>query len=128
MPSGEWEVVTDKGNVVCEMVVNAAGCYARQVAKWVGADLPICNIEHQYIVTGPVQEFLDRDEEVPVVRDPHASSYIRQEQKAAVIGIYEHVDLGQRTVRGQPGSPDAVAGAGDGPHADRAGGRHQTRL
>ena len=95
LPSGEWEVVTDKGNVVCEMVVNAAGCFARQVAKWVGADLPICNIEHQYIVTGPVQEFLDRDEEVPVVRDPYASSYIRQEQKAAVIGIYEHVDLAE---------------------------------
>ena len=93
--SGEWEVVTDKGNVVCEMVVNAAGCFARQVAQWVGADLPICNIEHQYIVTGPVQEFLDRDEEVPVVRDPYASSYIRQEQKAAVIGIYEHVDLAE---------------------------------
>ena len=95
LPSGEWEVVTDKGNVVCEMVVNAAGCFARQVAQWVGADLQICNIEHQYIVTGPVQEFLDRDEEVPVVRDPYASSYIRQEQKAAVIGIYEHVDLAE---------------------------------
>lgn len=95
LPSGEWEVVTDEGNVVCEMVVNAAGCFARQVAGWVGADLQICNIEHQYIVTGPVQEFLDRDEEVPVVRDPYASSYIRQEQKAAVIGIYEHVDLAE---------------------------------
>jgi len=95
LPSGEWEVVTDKGNVVCEMVVNAAGSFARQVAQWVGADLQICNIEHQYIVTGPVQEFLDRDEEVPVVRDPYASSYIRQEQKAAVIGIYEHVDLAE---------------------------------
>ncbi len=95
LPSGEWEVVTDKGNVVCEMVVNAAGCFARQVAQWVGADLPICNIEHQYIVTGPVQEFLDRDEEVPVVRDPYASSYIRQEQKSAVIGIYEHLDLAE---------------------------------
>ena len=95
LPSGEWEVVTDKGNVVCEMVVNAAGCFAREVARWVGADLQICNIEHQYIVTGPVQEFLDRDEEVPVVRDPYASSYIRQEQKSAVIGIYEHVDLAE---------------------------------
>lgn len=94
-PSGDWEVVTDKGNVMCEMVVNAAGSFARRVAGWVGTDLPICNIEHQYIVTGPVQEFLDRDEEVPVVRDPHASSYIRQEQKAAVIGIYEHVDLAE---------------------------------
>ncbi len=95
LPSGEWQVVTEKGNVVCEMVVNAAGCYARQVAQWVGTDLPICNIEHQYIVTGPVSEFLDRDEEVPVVRDPYASAYIRQEQKGSVIGIYEHAGLAE---------------------------------
>jgi dimethylglycine dehydrogenase len=42
-----------------------------------------------------VPEFQDRDEEVPVVRDPYASSYIRQEQKSAVIGIYEFVDLAE---------------------------------
>ena len=95
VPSGEWEVVTEQGSVVAEIVVNAAGCYAREVAKMVGADLPICNIEHQYIVTGPVKEFVDRDEEVPVVRDPHSSSYIRQEQKSGLIGIYEHENLAE---------------------------------
>ena len=95
LPSGEWQVVTEQGNIVAETVVNAAGCFARQVAQMVGADLPICNIEHQYVVTGPVQEFVERDEEVPVVRDPHASSYIRQEQKSGLIGIYEHEDLAE---------------------------------
>ncbi|MBT8077748.1 MAG: FAD-binding oxidoreductase, partial [Gammaproteobacteria bacterium] len=90
LPSGEWEVVTDKGTVTCETVVNAAGCYARVVANWVGADVPINNIEHHYIVTGPVAPFQDAEEEMPVVRDPWASTYLRQEQKAGVIGIYEH--------------------------------------
>ncbi len=93
LPSGEWEVSTEKGTVIAEMVVNAAGCFARRVAQMVGADLPICNMEHHYVVTGPVAEFMDRDEEVPVIRDPHASSYIRQEQKSAVVGIYEHVGM-----------------------------------
>ena len=95
LASGEWEVVTEQGNIVAEVVVNAAGCYAREVAKMVGADLPICNIEHQYIVTGPIQEFFERDEEVPVVRDPNASSYIRQEQKSGLIGIYEPENLAE---------------------------------
>jgi len=59
----------------------------------VGADLPICNMEHHYIVTGAIQEFIDRDEEFPVMRDPYASAYIRQEQKSGLIGIYESTGL-----------------------------------
>ena len=89
LPSGEWEVVTDQGNVICEHVVNAAGCYARQVAQWVGADVPITNMLHQYFVTEPIQEFIASDAEIPVVRDPSASAYYRQEQKSGLIGIYE---------------------------------------
>jgi dimethylglycine dehydrogenase len=59
----------------------------------VGTDLPICNMEHHYIVTGAIQEFIDRDEEFPVMRDPYASAYIRQEQKSGLIGIYESAGL-----------------------------------
>ena len=87
--SGEWEVVTEQGTIVCEMVVNAAGCYARQVAQMVGSDVPITNMQHTYIVTEPIQEFIEREEEMPVMRDPYPSAYYRQEQKSALIGIYE---------------------------------------
>jgi dimethylglycine dehydrogenase len=59
----------------------------------VGIELPIFNMQHQYIVTGPVQEFVDRDEEIPVMRDPYSSAYIRQEQKSGLIGIYEHENM-----------------------------------
>jgi len=93
LPSGDWNVVTEKGNVFAETVVNAAGCFARQVSKMVGTDLPISNMEHHYIVTGPVPEFVERDEEIPVIRDPHASAYIRQEQKSGLVGIYEQVGM-----------------------------------
>ena len=103
--SGEWEVVTDQGNVVCEMVVNAAGCYARQVSWMAGTDVPITNMEHTYLVTEPIKEFLERDEEMVVVRDPYTSGYLRQEQKAGLIGIYETADSAECwTYRG--GWPD----------------------
>lgn len=92
-PSGEWEVVTEKGTVLAEMVVNAAGVFARKVAQMVGMDLPICNIEHHYLVTGTVPEFQASDSEMPVIRDPYAHVYMRQEQKSGLIGVYEKSDL-----------------------------------
>ena len=88
-PSGDWEVITEKGNVVAEIVVNAGGCYARQISQMVGSDMPLVNMEHHYVITGNVAEFVERDEEIPVIRDPRASAYIRQEQKCGLIGIYE---------------------------------------
>ncbi len=91
LPHGEWELVTEQGSVIAETVVNAAGCYARQVAQMVGADLPICNIQHHYLVSGPVPELAGRSEELPVTRDPYASAYMRQEQQSGLIGIYEAV-------------------------------------
>jgi len=90
--NGEWEVFTDQGNVVCEHVVNAAGCYARQISQMAGTDVPITNMEHTYIVTEPIKEFIERDVEIPVMRDPYASAYFRQEQNAGLIGIYETAD------------------------------------
>ncbi|MAI80518.1 MAG: aminomethyltransferase [Deltaproteobacteria bacterium] len=87
--SGEWEVETERGVVIAEHVVNAAGCYARRVSQMVGSDAPIWNTQHQYFITEPIQEFIDRDEEMPVMRDPEASCYYRQEQMSALIGVYE---------------------------------------
>lgn len=89
LPNGEWQVETEKGTVTCEHVVNAAGCYARLINQWVGSDVPITNMKHHYIVTEPIQQFLDSDIEMPVMRDPYPSAYYRQEQKSGLIGIYE---------------------------------------
>ena len=90
LPSGEFRVETEQGAVICEHVVNAAGCYAREVGKWLGVDTPITNMEHQYLVTEPLPEFKDTRIELPVMRDPATAGYYRQEQQAGLIGIYEH--------------------------------------
>ncbi len=95
LASGEWDVTTEQGTVRAEIVVNAAGCYARQVAQMAGIDIPVTNMEHHYIVTDPVPAFMERDEEIPVMRCPCVSGYFRQEQKSGLIGIYENVGLAE---------------------------------
>ena len=87
--SGDWDVITEQGTVIAEHIVNAAGCYARQVARMVATDIPIINMKHTYVVTDTVEQFLEADKEMPVIRDPYPSAYYRQEQKSALIGIYE---------------------------------------
>jgi dimethylglycine dehydrogenase len=91
--SGEWEVITEQGSIIAEMVVNAAGCYARQVAAMVGADAPITNMQHHYVVTHPIPAFMERSVEIPVMRDSYTSGYLRQEQKSGLMGIYESTGL-----------------------------------
>lgn len=90
LPNGEWKVFTELGDITCEHVVNAGGTYAKQVAEWVGYNLPMANTTHHYLVTDTVEEFKDLDTELPVVRDDKTySGYIRMEQKSGLIGIYE---------------------------------------
>jgi dimethylglycine dehydrogenase len=93
LASGEWQIGSERGDIVCEHVVNAAGTYARQVGEWVGLDLPVTNMTHHYIVTDTVPEFEDLEVELPVVRDDRlVSGYVRMEQKSGLIGIYEKAD------------------------------------
>ena len=89
LPNGEWKVTTDKGTIVCEHVVNAAGSFADQVTQMSGFRLPIVNMVHTYLVTENLPQVEELNFETPVVRDPIASCYYRQEQKGLVIGPYE---------------------------------------
>ncbi|MGR3983753.1 MAG: FAD-dependent oxidoreductase [Gammaproteobacteria bacterium] len=88
--SGEFLIDTELGGVTAHTVVNAGGAYARQIGAWLGLDLPIANLLHHYLITEAVPEFAELQTELPVVRDDRlVSGYIRMEQRAGLIGIYE---------------------------------------
>lgn len=82
------KVVTDKGSIKTEIVVNAAGMWAPQVAAMAGIHIPTTPVDHQHIalkaVTG--NEFPSN---TPCLRDPDNLVYMRQEQGGLVIGGYE---------------------------------------
>jgi len=89
-PSGEWEIITENGNIVCEHVVNAAGSFCSEVSQMVGIkNIPSINMIHHYLVTDEHPEIKKLTKELPVVRDPISSCYLRQEGKGLLIGIYE---------------------------------------
>ncbi len=88
-PDGSWEVVTAQGTVTAEHVVNAAGLWAREVGEMAGVYLPCHPMEHQYLVTDDLPEVYERETELPHCMDPAGESYLRQEGRGLVIGMYE---------------------------------------
>ena len=89
MTSGEWLVHTLKGTIRCEHVVNAAGTWCREIGTMMGVDLPVVPMLHQYLVTDRVEAFAQLDQELPMIRDPDESWYLRQERDGIIIGPYE---------------------------------------
>lgn len=86
---GSWDVITDQGNLVAEHVVNAAGLWAREVGRFVGLELPVLAMEHQYIVTGEIPEVVASPKEMLHAIDFEGEIYMRQEGRGMLIGTYE---------------------------------------
>ena len=87
---GGWEVVTDKGTIRCESVVNAAGLWGREVARLAGIELPLMPVEHHYLVTESVPEIeaMRKDKRVHHGRE-RRRLYSRQEGMGILLGAYE---------------------------------------
>jgi len=88
-PGGEWTVHTTKGDITCEMVVNAGGYRVNEVAAMMGVEHPVVSMEHQYFLTEPIPELEALGRRVPLIRDPLDDFYSRQEKFGLLVGIYE---------------------------------------
>ncbi|MCF6234246.1 MAG: FAD-dependent oxidoreductase [Rhodobacteraceae bacterium] len=87
-PDG-WQVVTEKGTVTCEHVVNAGGLWAKQVGRMAGVELPVSPLSHHYLVSDSIPALEQLDFEVPMTVDLEGFTYLRQDQKGVLLGIYE---------------------------------------
>ncbi|MCR9108414.1 FAD-dependent oxidoreductase [Marivita sp. XM-24bin2] len=92
----DWVVHTDKGDITCEKVVNAAGYYAQRVGEWFkpygGRTVPMTVMSHQFFLTEPVAELEAWSKEngkLPLLRDVDSSYYLRQEKFGLNLGPYE---------------------------------------
>ena len=87
--AGGWEVVTEKGTIQTEHVVNAAGLWAKQVGRMAGIELPVSPLNHHYLISDTIPELEELDFEVPMTVDLEGFTYMRQDQKGILLGIYE---------------------------------------
>ena len=86
---GDWIVETPGGRIACESVVIAAGYRCNEVASMIDICLPVTSMEHQYVITEPMQEVEQARERIPLVRCPMDDFYLRQEKSGLLVGFYE---------------------------------------
>jgi glycine cleavage system aminomethyltransferase T/glycine/D-amino acid oxidase-like deaminating enzyme len=78
-------VETDKGEIEADVVVNAGGMFAKELAALAGLTVPIVPMAHEYLVTKPSGLPL----EMPTLRDPSLLVYFRPESGGLIMGGYE---------------------------------------
>ncbi len=89
-PSGQVSEVTGvrttAGDVECEVVVNATGMWARELAAASGLVVPNQAAEHYYLITDTIEGI---DPNAPIFEDPASHGYYREEGGGMMVGLFE---------------------------------------
>ncbi len=92
-PDDSWVVKTDNGDIECDHVVSCTGNFARKTGEMVGLDIPVIPVQHQFLVTEPHPDIVERKKqglpEMGVLRESDAGYYLREEAGGMILGIYE---------------------------------------
>lgn len=90
---GVWHVETETVTIKAKHIVNAAGTWGWEIGRMMGLDIPSVPVLHQYLVTDTVPDVAARQAqgktELPIIRDPEESWYVRQERDGLILGPYE---------------------------------------
>ena len=117
---GTWDVITDKGEIHAEHIVNAGGLWAREVGRMIGLELPVLGMEHMYLVTENMDEVAEHNaatgHEMPMALDFEGEIYIRQEQGGMLMGTYEQACVPWSPRRGAVELRHGAAGTRPRPH------------
>lgn len=81
-------MVTDQGNIEAEIVINCGGMWGHQLGRMAGVNVPLHAAEHFYIVTDPMEGLAAN---APVVRDPDAYAYYKEDAGKLLLGCFEPV-------------------------------------
>jgi len=88
-PDHSWTVHTEKGDVTCEIVVNAGGYRCNEIGAMMGIQHPVASMEHQYFLTEDIPAIKEAGHRIPLLRCPISDYYSRQEKNGLLLGFYE---------------------------------------
>ncbi|MEQ8294440.1 MAG: FAD-dependent oxidoreductase [Roseovarius sp.] len=74
-----------QGHIACDMVVNCAGMWGREVGRMAGVNVPLHACEHFYIVT----EGIEGLGQMPVLRVPDECAYYKEDAGKILLGAFE---------------------------------------
>jgi 4-methylaminobutanoate oxidase (formaldehyde-forming) len=80
-------VRTAQGEIRTDIVVNCAGMWARQLGARSGVTIANQAAEHYYLITEPIRDL----PKMPVLEDPGAYGYYREEGGGLMVGLFEPV-------------------------------------
>lgn len=84
-----WTVHTEKGDLDCDIVVNAGGYRVNEVGAMMNVHHPVASMEHQYFLTEEIPAIRDAGHRMPLLRCPISDYYCRQEKNGLLLGFYE---------------------------------------
>ena len=84
-----WTVHTERGNIDCDIVVNACGYRVNEVGAMMGVHHPVASMEHQYFLTEDIPDIAKAGHRMPLLRCPISDYYCRQEKGGLLVGFYE---------------------------------------
>jgi len=79
-------VLTTQGRIACEVAVNCAGQWARELGAMAGVNVPLVSVQHQYMITERIEGVTPN---LPTLRDPDRLTYYKEEVGGLVMGGYE---------------------------------------
>ena len=84
-----WTVQTERGDIGCDIVVNACGYRANEVGAMMDVHHPVAMMEHQYFLTEDIPAIAEAGHRMPLIRCPISDFYCRQEKNGLLVGFYE---------------------------------------
>ena len=79
-------VITERGPLKADVVVNCAGMWGREVGRMAGVPLPLQACEHFYVVT---EASPDIPRSLPVLRVPDECAYYKEDAGKILLGAFE---------------------------------------
>jgi 4-methylaminobutanoate oxidase (formaldehyde-forming) len=79
-------VLTDQGQIDCEIVVNCTGMWAREFGLRNGVDIPLYAVEHFYLLSEAIDGVYA---DMPTFRDPDGLIYGREEVGGLLLGCFD---------------------------------------